>query len=147
MRISAPLLTLVGTVAGTAAAVVAYQAAAATGGPATEPVSATTDSPAPLSTTWLPCDRGWKVDGDVCVRIKEKVVVVNDLPAPAAAPARATGVRSSGHDDDADEVEDHDAFEDSDDHEFEDEGDDDSRDEADDDSRDEPDHEDVGDDD
>lgn len=108
MRISAPLLTLAGTVAGTAAAVVAYQATAAA--PATKPASVTTDNPTPVSSTsWLPCEHGWKVEGSTCVRIKEKVVVLHDLPAQAATPARSAGVRSSSHDsagDDANEVED-----------------------------------------
>lgn len=98
MRLSVPLLTLAGTVAGTAAAVVAYQATAAA--PVTKPASATTGSPAPVSTTsWLPCERGWKVNGTACVRIEEKVVVVPDLPAEAAAAAQTAGVRSTstGH--------------------------------------------------
>ena len=97
MRFSAPLLTLAGTVAGTAAAVVAYQATAAAG-PATRPASVTTQEPAPASsTTWKSCEQGWKVVGDACVRVKEKVVVVHDLPAPAAAPATTAGVRSTSH--------------------------------------------------
>lgn len=114
MRLSAPLLTLAGTVAGTAAAVVAYQATAA--GSPTKPVSVSTETPAPASsTTWLPCEHGWKVHGTTCVRIKQKVVVVHDLPAPAAAPAQTAGVRSgssgvsgrdSASDDDGTEVED-----------------------------------------
>jgi hypothetical protein len=114
VRISAPLLTVVGTVAGTAAAVVAYQATAA-GPPATKPASVSSDTPVPTSTSWLPCERGWKVDGSTCVRVKKKVVVVHDLPAQAAAPAGTAGVRSSsagasGHDgardDDGPEAED-----------------------------------------
>jgi hypothetical protein len=100
VRITAPLLTLAGTVAGTAAAVVAYQSAA--GSAATTPASSTTnESPTPaVSTSWLPCEQGWKLKGDACVRVKEKVVVVNDLPAPAAPQARAatTKSHSSGHD-------------------------------------------------
>jgi hypothetical protein len=97
VRFSAPLLTLAGTVAGTAAAVVAYQATAAAG-PATKPASVETQEPAPAaSTSWKPCEHGWKVQGTACVRVKEKVVVVHDLPAPAAAPATTAGVRSSSH--------------------------------------------------
>ena len=92
MRFSAPLLTLAGTVAGSAAAVVAYQATASVGTPATTPAADTT-TPTPATTTsWLPCEAGWKVKGDTCVRVKEKVVVVRDLPAPAedVAPAATT---------------------------------------------------------
>ena len=98
MRLSAPLWTVAGTVAGTAAAIVAYQATAAAG-PETKPASVTTPEPVPASTTtsWLPCDHGWKVEGTTCVRVKEKVVVVHDLPAQAAAPAQTAGVRSSSH--------------------------------------------------
>lgn len=96
VRLSAPLWTLAGTVAGTAAAVVAYQATAAAG-PVTRPASVTTPevTPAASTTSWLPCERGWKVEGDTCVRVKEKVVVVHDLPAQAAAPAQTAGVRSA----------------------------------------------------
>ena len=45
---------------------------------------------------WTP-QGGWKVEGATCVRVKEKVVVVHDLPAQAAAPAQTAGVRSSTH--------------------------------------------------
>jgi len=87
VRFSAPLLALAGTVAGTAAAVVAYQATAAA--PVTRPASSTTEDPAPAATTtWLPCDRGFKVEGTACVRVRHKVVVVKDLPSQAAAPAQ-----------------------------------------------------------
>ena len=106
MRFSAPLLALAGTVAGTAAAVVAYQATAAA--PVTRPASSTTEDPAPAATTtWLPCDRGFKVEGTACVRVRHKVVVVKDLPSQAAAPAQTAGVRSAGHDvaDDGDQNE------------------------------------------
>lgn len=90
MRLSAPLLTLAGTVAGTAAAVVAYQATAA--GSPTKPVSVSTETPAPASsTTWLPCEHGWKLKGKTCVKIEKRVVVVHDLPAPAVAPAMSSG--------------------------------------------------------
>jgi hypothetical protein len=92
-------LTLAGTVAGTAAAVVAYQSAAAPS--ATTPASSTTtETPAPVvSTSWLPCEKGWKLKGKTCVRVKEKVVVVRDLPAPAAPQAQGATTRSSsgGH--------------------------------------------------
>lgn len=96
MRISAPLLTLAGTVAGTVAAVAAYQSAV--GPSATKPASSTTtDTPAPVaSTSWLPCEKGWKLKGNACVRVKEKVVVVHDLPAPAAPQAQVATTRSSG---------------------------------------------------
>jgi hypothetical protein len=92
------LWTVAGTVAGTAAAIVAYQATAAAG-PETKPASVTTPEPTPAAatTSWLPCERGWKVEGTTCVRVKEKVVVVHDLPAQAAAPAQTAGVRSSTH--------------------------------------------------
>jgi hypothetical protein len=96
VRFSASLLTVAGTVAGTAAAVVAYQATAASG-PATRPASVSTEEPAPApaaSTSWLPCEHGWKAEGTTCVRVKHKVVVVHDLPAQAAAPARSAGVRA-----------------------------------------------------
>jgi hypothetical protein len=139
VRISAPLLTLAGTVAGTVAAVAAYQSAA---GPSdTTPASSTTtETPAPVtSTSWLPCEKGWRLKGETCVRIKEKVVVVADLPAPAA-PQAQVATRSSdddhsaarGDDHEAEHGDDHEA-EDSDSHEVEHE--------------DEADHEDVGDDD
>ncbi len=96
MRISAPLLTIAGMVAGIAASVVAYQSAASVGSSGTEPASIKTESPAPVSTTrWLPCEHGWKVVGKACIKVKEKVVVVHDLPAQAAAPARSVGVRSA----------------------------------------------------
>lgn len=95
MRISAPFLAVAGTVAGTAAAVVAYQSAASVGSAGTEPASVKTENPAATTTTWLPCEHGWKVVGETCVRVKKKVVVVHDLPAPAAAPARSAGVRSA----------------------------------------------------
>lgn len=97
MRISAPLLTLAGTVAGTAAAFVAYQSAA---GSATEPASAPVGTPTPAAvTSFKPCEHGWKLVGNACVRVKQKVVVVHDLPAPAAPQARAaTSSRGSGDD-------------------------------------------------
>jgi hypothetical protein len=76
------------------------------------------------------------------VRVKEKVVVVNDLPAPAAPQAQVATTRASSHgsgrdhakDNDANEVEhgDENEVEDSDSHEIEHE---------------DSDHEDVGDDD
>jgi hypothetical protein len=88
-------LTLAGTVAGSAAAVVAYQATASVGTPATTP-AADTSTPAPVTTTsWLPCEPGWKLKGDSCVRVKEKVVVVRDLPAPAVAPAQTVAPQSA----------------------------------------------------
>jgi hypothetical protein len=91
-------LTLAGTVAGTVAAVAAYQSAA--GQSDTTPASSTTtDSPAPVaSTSWLPCEKGWRLKGETCVRVKEKVVVVRDLPAPAAPQAQVATTRSSGGD-------------------------------------------------
>lgn len=96
VRLSAPLWTLAGTVAGTAAAVMAYQATAAAG-PATRPTSVTTPAVTPAASTpsWLPCEPGWRMAGDACVRVKRKVVVVHDLPARAAAPAQTAGVRSA----------------------------------------------------
>jgi hypothetical protein len=111
VRITAPLLTLAGTVAGTAAAVVAYQSAA--GPSATTPASSTTtETPAPVaSTSWLPCEEGWKLKGDTCVRVKQKVVVVHDLPAPAAPQAQAATTRSSGGTSSRDEADDNDGTE------------------------------------
>lgn len=107
MRISAPLLTLAGTAAGTAAAFVAYQSAAGT---ATEPASAPAGTPAPAAvTSFKPCENGWKLVGNACVRVKKRVVVVHDLPAPAAPQAFAATTRSSSQgsdgqgDDSADE--------------------------------------------
>lgn len=95
MRFSAPLLTVAGTVAGSAAAVVAYQTTAAVPTSATSPAADTT-TPAPVvTTTWLPCERGWKVKGDTCVRVKQKVVVMRDLPAPAAAPAQTVAPQAA----------------------------------------------------
>jgi hypothetical protein len=88
-------LTVAGTVAGSAAAVVAYQTTAAVPTSATSPAADTT-TPAPVvTTTWLPCERGWKVKGDTCVRVKQKVVVVRDLPAPAAAPAQSVAPQAA----------------------------------------------------
>jgi hypothetical protein len=108
-------LAVAGTVAGTAAAVVAYQSAASVGSAGTEPASVKTDNPAASTTTWLPCEHGWKVVGETCVRVKKKVVVVHDLPAPAAAPARSAGVRSAasgaGSSDDDAQGDDNDASE------------------------------------
>lgn len=153
MRLSAPLWTIAGTVAGTAAAVVAYQATAATA-PATKPASVTTPEPVPASaTSWLPCERGWKVEGNTCVRVKEKVVVVHDLPAPAAAPARTAGVRSTSHDSAPSST--HDAAENENETEHVEHGDESQVEQGDDASQDAehasdgdgPDHEDVGDDD
>ena len=91
MRFSAPLLTVVGTVAGAAAAVVTYQAAAAPASTVTRTVADSTPA-APAAPSWLPCEAGWKVHGDACVRVKHRVVVVHDLPAPAAAPVVSTPV-------------------------------------------------------
>ena len=85
MRFSAPLLTVVGTVAGAAAAVVTYQAAASPAVPATRTVADGTADPVPAAPSWLPCEHGWKVHGTACVRVKHRVVVVHDLAAPAAA--------------------------------------------------------------
>jgi hypothetical protein len=96
VRLSVPLLTVAGTVAGTAAAVVAYQSAASVGSAGTEPASVQTDQPAAVTTTWLPCEDGWKRVGKACVREKEKVVVVHDLPAPAAPQTRAASGSSHG---------------------------------------------------
>jgi len=108
VRISAPLLTLAGTAAGTAAAVVAYQSAA---GSATAPASAPAGTPTPAAvTSFKPCENGWKLVGNACVRVRKKVVVVHDLPAPAAPQARAATARSSsdgsgdGSGDDANEA-------------------------------------------
>jgi len=92
-------LAVAGTVAGTAAAVVAYQSAASVGS-GTEPASVKTDNPTASTTSWLPCEHGWKLVGETCVKVKKKVVVVHDLPAPAAAPARSAGVRSASSDGD-----------------------------------------------
>ena len=95
MPVSAPLLTVVGTAAGAVAAVVAYQVG--TGGVAdaassTKPAPATSSAaPSPATrTTWLPCEKGTRLRHGVCVRVRTKVVVVED-PAPvvAAAPAVA----------------------------------------------------------
>jgi hypothetical protein len=100
--VSVPVLTMVGTAAGAAAAVVAYQAGAGVGGESAstpeKDTSATVQSapdpaPAPARTTWLPCEKGTKLHhtklhGGVCVRIRQKVVIVND-PAPVA-PAYTT---------------------------------------------------------
>jgi hypothetical protein len=139
-------LAVAGTVAGTAAAVVAYQSAASVGSAGTEPASVKTDNPAASTTTWLPCEHGWKVVGETCVRVKKKVVVVHDLPAPAAVPARSAGVRSaasgggtSGEDAQGDDVND-----DNDANEAEQDDDDSSENEAQDDSSD--DSQDAGDD-
>jgi hypothetical protein len=127
-------LAVAGTVAGTAAAVVAYQSAASVGS-GTEPASVKTDNPTAATTSWLPCERGWKLVVQTCVRVKKKVVVVHDLPAPAAEPARSAGVRSdasgggtshSARDDDSDESEPSD--DDSVENEAEDESGDDSQD-------------------
>ncbi len=96
MRLSVPLLTVAGTVAGTAAAVVAFQSAASVGSAGTEPASVQTDQPAPSPTKWLPCKDGWKRVGKACVREVEKVVVVHDLPAPAAPQTRATNTSHHG---------------------------------------------------
>ena len=144
MRLSAPLLTLAGTVAGSAAAVVAYQVTASVG-TATTPAADTT-TPTPVTTTsWLPCEKGWKLKGDTCVRVKEKVVVVRDLPAPAAAPAQtvaAQATRPTARDDSDHQTRTRHADDDESEHAGED-----SRDEADHASEDAPEHEDVGDDD
>ena len=152
MRFSAPLLTVAGTVAGTAAAFVAYQSTASVGA-TTEPAADKTDEATQTTTHWLPCERGWKLVGNTCVKVTDHVVVVRDLPAPGSGSQEAG--RSSGGvagsagddlgDDDADEVEqgDDDASEAGDDDEFEDESGEDA-DHADEDA---PDHEDVGDDD
>jgi hypothetical protein len=56
-------LAVAGTVAGTAAAVVAYQSAASVGS-GTEPASVKTDNPTTSTTSWLPCEHGWKVMGE-----------------------------------------------------------------------------------
>lgn len=143
MRLSAPLLTLAGTVAGAVAAVVAYQAAATTG-TTTEPASVTTDDSVPVGTTsWLPCERGWKVEGTTCVRVKEKVVVVHDLPAPAAEPVAPAGVRSSARSSSGDDQgEDDSASAESDDHAEVESGDDSGQEVEQ--SSDEPEHQDVG---
>jgi hypothetical protein len=155
VRFSVPLLTVAGTVAGTAAAVVAYQAAAASG-PAAEPASATPQPTGPAATNWLPCEPGWKIEGTTCVRTRQKVVVVHDLPAQAAAPARSAGVRSELHSSrgEADENEhagDHDEneVEHGDENEVEhgDENEVEDGEHAEQASDDQPDHEDVGDDD
>lgn len=155
MRISAPLLTLVGTVGGTAAAIVAYQSASSVGASETEPASAPTANPAPVSTTdWLPCDPGFRLKGDNCVKLEEKVVVVRDA-APVSS-ARVAGSGKSGRDhaeddddrfedqyDDRDDDRDEVGDDDRDDHE--DESDD--RDDHEDDDHEDEDREDVGDDD
>jgi hypothetical protein len=93
-------MILAGTVAGGAAAVAAYHGVASSGD--ASPASAKTGSdqtPAAVVTTapgWRPCERGWKLQGNTCVRVKEKVVVVHDLP-PAAPVVSSSGVRRSGH--------------------------------------------------
>ena len=145
MRISAPLFAVAGTVAGTAAAVVAYQSAASVGS-GTEPASVKTDNPTAATTNWLPCEHGWKVVGETCVKVKKKVVVVHDLPAPAAAPARSAGVRSASSDSASDEAGDDDAneTEPADDDGFENEAEDESGDDSQDVGDDESGSEDVG---
>lgn len=144
MRVSAPLLTIAGTVAGTAAAVVAYQSGASVGSSGTEPASVKTDLPAAATTSWLPCEDGWKLVGKACVKVKQKVVVVHDLPAPAAPQAQSAGVRSSTHSAD-DEADGHEAEHGDEVEHGEDEADheDDSSEDVEH-SSDEPDHEDVG---
>jgi hypothetical protein len=149
VRITAPLLTVVGTVAGLAAAVVAYQSAAGTSAPAPAS-STTTQTPAPVAgTSWLPCDSGWTPRGDTCVRVQERVVVVHDLAAmPSVQQARAV-TRSSGaaHESGRDRDEDRDETNEvrhQDDNEVEDSDADEVEHEDEADHEDEPDHEDVG---
>ena len=89
MRIKASMLTVAGAVAGVVTAIAAYQSA--TGASAAANVSQVSTTPAAhASATWLPCAKGWKLKGEACVRIKEKVVVVHDLPAPFAGSSAAT---------------------------------------------------------
>lgn len=92
VRMSAPLMTVVGAVAGLAAAAVAYQSA--TGAAAASPGSATSSSTPTTSSTWLPCEKGWKLEGQTCVRLRERVVVVHDLPS-ASEPQQSSVSGSS----------------------------------------------------
>lgn len=101
MRVSAPLLTVVGTVAGAVAAVAAYQAGTGTPADAAAPtrsqpvVSSVTAAPAPATrTTWLPCEKGTRLRHGACVKVHKKIVVVED-PAPVvAAPAVAASAEA-----------------------------------------------------
>jgi len=95
VRLKASLVTLAGVVAGLAAAVVAYQSAMGVS-VAARPSHATTHSrTVAANTRWLPCEKGWKLEGETCTRVKERVETVHDIPAPAASPANpgTTSVR------------------------------------------------------
>ena len=103
MRLSATMLALVGTTAGAAAAVAAYQAGA---GPAPDQVAAGNREPATSSiastlppstvapvvhTRWKKCAKGTHLRHGTCVRVVHRVVVVQDPPAPVA-PAQSSPV-------------------------------------------------------
>lgn len=94
VRIKASLLTLAGALAGVVAAVAAYQSAAGASA-ATTPPHASATRAAQASVTWLPCAKGWRLKGETCVRIKERVVVVHDLPAPFAGSSARTSAPTS----------------------------------------------------
>lgn len=111
MRLTAPVLTLAGTVAGVAAAVIAFQSGA--GGAETTSTSnvsptptASTDPQPETRTKFLPCAKGTQLRKGECVRVKKKVVVVMDA-APAASQARLSGPApapaTTGYDDDAEQ--------------------------------------------
>lgn len=80
MRLRTSLMTSVGVVAGVAAAAVAYQSAAGASVASPSSSAAPQVAPAKTTTSWLPCEKGWKLEGQTCVRIKERVVVIHDRP-------------------------------------------------------------------
>ncbi len=95
MPLSTPVLAVAGIAAGAVAAVVAYQAGTSTPADAaasTPDAAAVTRTPTVTPTpsrrvVWKDCEKGTHLRRGTCVRVKRKVVVVED-PAPAvAAPA------------------------------------------------------------
>jgi hypothetical protein len=103
MRRITSSLVAVGSLAGIAGAVVAYQAASASPSADQRPAAAvagTTSAPKPVvRVRMLPCEHGTKLVKEVCVRVRHRVVerpAAVDAVAPAAAPVATTG-RSRGH--------------------------------------------------
>lgn len=123
MPLSTPVLAVVGTAAGAVAAVVAYQTGAGAPADAAASIPATASAPsvtgvpaaAPVPArrvVWKDCEKGTHLRRGTCVRVRTKVVVVEDpapvavaAPAPveqpaaapvAAAPARTQATRSTG---------------------------------------------------
>jgi hypothetical protein len=93
MRVVASSFIAAGTVAGTVAAVLAYQSGSSVANQ--RPASSVTRKPVPARVQFLPCERETRLVEGTCVRVVRRVrihqlpaAVRPDTPAPVARPNR-----------------------------------------------------------